>query len=57
MLLESSKNSSIKGSDILYSILVRNKLLEKVVKVTVKENEQGIKKRLNLLIIILLVTI
>ena len=57
MLLESSQNSSIKGSDILYSILVRNKLLEKVVKVTVKENEQGIKKRLNLLIIILLVTI
>ena len=50
MLLESSKNSSIKGSDILHSILVCNKLLEKVVKVTVKENEQGIKKRLNLTI-------
>ena len=50
MLLESSKNSSIKGSDNLHSILVRNKLLEKVVKVTVKENEQGIKKRLNLTI-------
>ena len=42
-LLESWKNSGIKGSDFLWSILARKKMLEKAVKVTVKENEQEIK--------------
>ena len=41
-LLESSKNSGMKGSDVLLSILARKKILEKVVKVTIKENEQEI---------------
>ena len=42
-LLESSKNFSVKGSDILWSILACKKVLEKVVKVLVKEKEQEIK--------------
>ena len=42
-LLENSKNSGIKDSDILWSILMRKKILEKVVKVTIKENDQEIK--------------
>ena len=41
-LLESSKNSGMKGSDVLLSILARKKILEKVVTVTIKENEQEI---------------
>ena len=43
MLLESLKNSSIKGSDILWSIFARKKVIE-TVEVTVKENEQEIKR-------------
>ena len=42
-LLENSKNSNVKGPDIWWSILARKKLLEKVVKVTIKKNEQEIK--------------
>ena len=38
---QSSKN--IKRSDILWSILALKKILEKIVKVTIKENEQEIK--------------
>ena len=40
MLIESSKNSCIKASDILSSILAYKKVLEKAVKVTFKEKEQ-----------------
>ena len=41
-LLESSKNSGIKGSDFFWSIFAHKKILEKLVKVTVKENEHEI---------------
>ena len=40
MLIESSKNSCIKASDILWSILACKKVLEKAVKVTFNEKEQ-----------------
>ena len=41
---QSSKNSSgMKGSNILWNILARKKVLEKVVKVMAKGNEQEIK--------------
>ena len=36
-------NSGVKGSDILWSIHARKRVLEKAVKVTVKENEKEIK--------------
>ena len=35
------------GSDILWSILASKKILDKVVKVTVKENGQEIKRNIN----------
>ena len=40
--LDSSKNSGIKGSDILWNILASKKVLENAVKVTVNETEEEI---------------
>ena len=37
------KNSGIKGSDILWSVLECKKLLEKVVKVTIKKTNKKLK--------------